>query len=224
MSDRASATIEDYLNVLFILERDGEAVVGARLAELLCVTPPTVTNTLKRMARDGLVDHDTPRGPQLTDQGRSMAKSVMRRHMLAEWMLANLLPWSKLHEEAHKLEHAISTQVEEALIINLNSPRLCPHGNPLPGNEQEVSKWVPLTQTSEGDCVIFHRVHEFGEDNPHILAFLEENGICPGKEIDICKILPFNQTITVCIDKEEVSLGFAVARYVFVELLPKSHN
>lgn len=82
----------------------------------------------------------------------------------------------------------------------------------------------PLTQAADGDRVIFRRVHEFAEDNPNVLAFLEENGICPVTEIEICKILPFNQTITVCVKEKEVSLGFAVARYVFVEVLPKPEN
>ncbi len=221
MEERASATIEDYLLMLYILQRDGEAVVGARLAELLCVSPPTVTNTLKRMARDGLIDHDTPQGPQLTEQGWAMATSVMRRHMLAEWMLSHLLPWSKLHEEAHKLEHAISPEVEAALFENYDSPKMCPHGNPLPGYEEAVSNWLPLTQAAEGQRVIFRRVHEFGEDNPNVLNFLEENGICPGKEIKIQKILPFNQTITVHVGDRDVSLGFAVARYVYTEPFPQ---
>jgi DtxR family Mn-dependent transcriptional regulator len=217
MEERASKTIEDYLLVMYVLQRDGEAVVGARLAELLGVSAPTVTNTLKRMARDGLVQHDPGKGAQLTGQGWSMAASVMRRHMLAEWMLSGLLPWSKLHDEAHRLEHAISPELEAALYESYQSPRTCPHGNPLPGSDEPAAAWRPLTTVEEGCAVIFRRVHEFGEENPHVLSFLEENGICPGGEMTVVRILPFNQTITVRVGENEVPLGFTVARYIFVE-------
>jgi DtxR family Mn-dependent transcriptional regulator len=137
--------------------------------------------------------------------------------MLAELMLAHLLPWSKLHEEAHKLEHAISPLVEDALFRDFDSPRLCLHGNPLPGNEEAVSRWVPLTRTTEGDRVIIRRIHEFGKWIPSILIFLEENEICLGKEVSIHKILPFTQTVNVCVGDHEVSLGFAVAHFVYGE-------
>ncbi len=219
MNEKASATIEDYLSVLYILERDGEPVVGARLAELLKVTPPTVTNTLKRMIRDGLVIQLTSHAPQLTEQGRAMAQSVMRRHMLAEWMLKPLVSWSRLHVEAHGLEHAISAEVEKALIKNLSAPELCPHGNPLPGYEDAVSAWFPLTRVTEGEQILIRRIHEFAENSPSILSFLEENHIFPGIMVDIQKILPFNQTITILAENHEVSLGFAVAQYIYVERL-----
>ncbi|MHC1782549.1 MAG: metal-dependent transcriptional regulator [Anaerolineaceae bacterium] len=173
-----------------------------------------------------MFEHDPGKGPQLTEQGWAMATSVMRRHMLAEWMLSKLLPWSKLHDEAHKLEHAISPEVEAALFETYDAPKMCPHGNPLPGNEDVVASWPPLTMAEEGQKVIFRRVHEFGEDNPHVLSFLEENGICPGTEIKVKKILPFNQTITVEVGGGDVSLGFAVARYIFTEADPlaKKHG
>lgn len=217
MEERASKTIEDYLLVMYVLQRDGEAVVGARLAELLSVSPPTVTNTLKRMVRDGLVRHDPGKGAQLSEQGWFMAASVMRRHMLAEWMLSGLLPWSKLHDEAHRLEHAISPELEAALFESYHSPNTCPHGNPLPGSDDTLMPWEPLTKTEEGRTVVFRRVHEFGEDNPDVLAFLEEKGISPGRKITVMQILPFNQTITVRVGGEDVPLGFAVARYIYVE-------
>ena len=91
-----SATIQDYLSLIYVMERDGEPVVGAKLAELLEVTPPTVTNTLKRMTRDDLITMDKS-GTHLTEWGWNAARVVMRRHMLMEWMMVKTLPWSKLH-------------------------------------------------------------------------------------------------------------------------------
>ena len=97
-------TIEDYLGIIYTLERDGEVVIGARLSELLEVSPPTVTVTLRRMVRDGWIDYDKSKKIKLTPLGIEAAKNVIRRHMLTEWMLAKILnlPWSKVHEEAHK--------------------------------------------------------------------------------------------------------------------------
>ena len=216
MSERISPTIQDYLSILYILERDGEPVVGARLAELLGVTPPTVTNTLKRMARDGLVTSDSAQGTHLTKTGWQAARTVVRRHMLAEWMLARLLSWSKTHGEAHEIEHAISQEVEAALIKEFDYPKVCPHGNPLPGHEAAVSFLVPLTQATDGQIVMVQRIHELAEEAPGMLAFLEKNGVMPGQTAQVVQVLPFNQTVLLRVKGKDVSLGFSTARFVFV--------
>lgn len=215
--EKLSPTIENYLALMYVLERDKEPVVGVRLAELLTVTPPTVTNTLKRMVRDGWITMDK-NGTRLTRVGKQSARTVLRRHMLTEWMIARMLPWSKLHREAHNLEHAISSEVESALFEDLGHPQTCPHGNPLPGCEAAVSAWRRLTETSPHERVIIKRIHELAEYNLELLVFLESHGLVPGAEIIIQEVLPFNQTIGVEIQGQIVTLGFASARYVYVEL------
>ncbi|MEZ0397200.1 MAG: metal-dependent transcriptional regulator [Anaerolineales bacterium] len=211
-----SATIQDYLSLIYVMERDGEPVVGTRLAELLGVTPPTVTNTLKRMTRDGLITMDK-NGTHLTESGWEAARVVMRRHMLMEWMMLQTLPWSKLHSEAHHLEHAISAMTEAALLEQLGHPQTCPHGNPLPGCEDAVAAWVPLTQMPEGETATLRRIHELAEENADLLAFLERSGLLPGAALRVTEILPFNQTITVEVEGRAVTLGNAAAKYLFVE-------
>jgi DtxR family Mn-dependent transcriptional regulator len=230
MNDKISPTIEDYLGAMFVLERDGEPILGVRLAELLGVSPPTVTNTLKRMLRDGLVTIDSEHKTALTEPGRTAASTVMRRHMLAEWMIARMVSWAKLHKEAHVLEHALSSEVEAALVAELHDPEVCPHGNPLPGHEDAVASWIPLTQAPLGVALVIRRIHEFAEGNQPFMLFLEENLIEPGQEITIKEVLAFNQTLNVLVNERAVSLGFAVARYLFVELtaenqasLPNEH-
>jgi DtxR family Mn-dependent transcriptional regulator len=218
MSEQISQTIQDYLSILYILERDGEPVVGARLAELLGVTPPTVTNTLKRMVRDGLVTSDSAQGTHLTKAGWQAARTVVRRHMLAEWMLAKLLSWSKTHGEAHEIEHAISQEVETALIKEFDHPTVCPHGNPLPGHEAAVSSLVPLTHTTDGQLVVIQRIHELAEETPGMLTFLEKNGVLPGQAARVVQVLPFNQTVLIRVKDKDVSLGFSTARFVFVQV------
>jgi DtxR family transcriptional regulator, iron-dependent repressor len=215
--NKLSTTIENYLSLMYVLERDKEPVVGVRLAQLLSVTPPTVTNTFKRMVRDGLITMDK-NGTRLTKAGKQSARTVVRRHMLTEWMMARILPWSKLHQEAHNLEHAISSEVETALFEEVGHPQTCPHGNPLPGCEEAVAAWIPLTETSPGDLAIIKRVHELAEYNLELLAFLEEKGLMPNAEVTVREVLPFNQTVTLDVQGQAVTLGFASAQHLFVEL------
>ena len=214
--DKLSTTIENYLSIFYILERDKEPVVGVHLAQLLSVTPPTVTNTLKRMVRDGLITMDK-NGTHLTKAGKRSAQTVLRRHMLTEWMMLRMLPWSKLHQQAHNLEHAISSEVESALFEELGHPQTCPHGNPLPGFEEAVSSWIPLTKTSSNQRLTIRRIHELAEYNLELLAFLEGKGLMPGADVKVIEVLPFNQTITVDIKGQVVTLGFVVAHQIFVE-------
>jgi len=212
-----SSTIQDYLSLIYVMERDAEPVKGAQLADLLEVTPPTVTNTLKRMTRDGLITM-TKDGTHLTECGWDAARTVMRRHMLMEWMMLKTLPWSKLHEEAHNLEHAISSMAESALIEQLGNPQTCPHGNPLPGFEKAVKDWKPLTELPVGQKVIIRRIHELAEENAPLLSFLEDNDVMPEAEAVVSDVLPFNETITIEVDGQPVTLGNVAAKYIFVEL------
>jgi DtxR family transcriptional regulator, Mn-dependent transcriptional regulator len=215
--EKLSTTIEDYLSLVYVLERDNEPVVGVHLAEMLDVTPPTVTNTLKRMVRDGLVTMDDS-GTHLTKTGWESARTVLRRHMLMEWMMVKRLPWSKLHQEAHNLEHAISAEAEASVFEEMGHPKTCPHGNPLPGFEEAVANWKALTTTSPKDKVIIKRVHEIAEQNSELMAFLESKGILPEVHAKVIEKLPFNQTITLEVKGQQVTLGFASAKYIFVEL------
>jgi DtxR family Mn-dependent transcriptional regulator len=212
-------TIEDYLGIIFTLERDGEEVIGARLSELLEVSAPTVTVTLRRMVRDGWIDLNPSKKIHLTPKGVNAAKAVIRRHMLTEWMLAKILnlPWSKVHEEAHKIEHSISPEVELSLIDKLDDPALCPHGNPMPGHEALSFKWIPLEECSTGDKIIIERIHEFLEEDPVLMDFLESNQIVPGKIATVSEVLPFNKTITLKNAAGTVTLGLDITKSIFIE-------
>jgi DtxR family Mn-dependent transcriptional regulator len=216
LMDKLSTTVEDYLSLIYVMERDNIPVVGSHLAELLGVSAPTVTNTLKRMVRDGLVTmHEN--GTRLTEDGWESARTVVRRHMLTEWMMVRRLPWSKLHGEAHNLEHAISAESEAALLEELGHPLTCPHGNPLPGEEEAVAGWIPLTEIAAGQKVIIRRIHELAEQNSDLMGFLEKNGVMTDVQATVSEILPFNQTLTLHVQGHDVALGFAAAKFVHVE-------
>jgi DtxR family Mn-dependent transcriptional regulator len=212
-------TIEDYLWLIFTMQRDGEDVIGARLAELLVVSPPTVTVTLKRMLRDGWATLDEKKHISLTPEGQEAARIVLRRHMLVEWLLAEKInvPWSRLHEEAHKLEHYISPDVEARLMKELNYPQVCPHGNPVPGNEEKVSAWINLMDLPVNSEAVIRRVHDQAENRSKLMSFLEDNQVLPGKKVTVLEHLPFNQTITIEVDGKKVSLGASTAQYIYVQ-------
>ena len=217
---RPTHTVEDYLMTMQVMERDQGEIIAARLAEKLNVTPATVAMTLKRMERDNWITGTGRKAVQLTEIGRAAAYSVIRRHMLTEWLLVSVLkmPLSETHNEAHNIEHAISPRVEERLREILGNPQTCPHGNPLPGCEHVASHWLPLTDLPEGTKVTIRRIHEFAEDSPELLNFLVENGVVPKAKIKIVKIMSFNQTLTIMVDGNAITLGFSSARYIFAEM------
>jgi len=217
---RPTRTIENYLMSMHVMERDQGEIISARLAEELNVAPATVAMTIKRMVRDKWITgkrHGI--GIHLTETGQQAANSVVRRHMLTEWLLLKILkvPFIQIHAEAHNLEHAISASLEERLVDILDNPKLCPHGNPFPGCEGVTLGWQPLSEAMKGERVLIRRVHELAENNQELLGFLIQNGFLPGAKAEVMDILPFNQTLTMSLAGRECTLGFASARHIFVE-------
>jgi len=217
--ERPTPTIEDYLAVIYVLEGDGGEVIAAQLVDALEVSAPTVTVTVRRMERDGWITASQGKVIHLTEKGLKAARSVIRRHMLTEWLLERMLhvPWSSLHSEADRIEHTISDQIETQMRSNLDDPQVCPHGNPLPGYEHVARDWIALTEVKRGTKCIIRRIHETMEDNHDLLEFLEKNRIVPGVHAEMIEILPFNNTLTVKVGEHPVTLGLSVARYIFVE-------
>lgn len=221
---RPTPTVEDYLMTMYVMERDYGEIIAARLAEMLNVAPATVAMTFKRMERDQWLTGKGRHGVHLTETGRAAASSVIRRHMLTEWLLVKVLnvPIHKTHDEAHNIEHAISPELEERMRISLGNPQVCPHGNPFPGAEEVTRGWVPLTEVPVGEKVVLRRIHEFAENNPELLTFLVEQGILPGSQAEVVESLPFNQTLTIRLGEKQVTLGYPAARFLFVERTPSS--
>lgn len=219
-SSRPTHTIEDYLMTMHVMERDHGEIVAARLAEMMTVAPATVTMTLKRMERDHWISGQGRKEIHLTDTGREAGYSVIRRHMLTEWLLVKIfkMPLAETHDEAHNIEHAISPQLEERMREILGDPKLCPHGNPFPGQEALTKDWLALTQIQPDQEFTIRRIHEFAEDNQELLSFLSKHRVEPGVQAQLVEILPFNQTLTLEINGEKVTLGYQSAEHVFVEL------
>lgn len=215
-----SPTIEDYLGIIYTLFRDGADVYGARLADLLNVSAPTVTVTLQRMIRDNWIVLDDEKKIHLTKSGFAAASSIIRRHMLTEWMLSKILklPLSEIHYEADKIEHSISGDVERSLQETLAEPTHCPHGNPMPGSESSTTNWHPLTSFHENDRVIIRRIHELLESDHELMKYLEKHNTLPGTFVTLTEILPFNKTIKLKVANLSMILGLDVADLIFAEI------
>jgi DtxR family Mn-dependent transcriptional regulator len=196
---------------------EGKPVIAARLAETLGVTPPTVTATIQRLSKDGLVEAGGRREIRLTERGLRQAEFMVRRHHLAERFLADVLqiPWHQVHEEAHRLEHGISPEVERRLAAWLGQPRTCPHGNPIPGQGQRTDL-VPLNSLPEGSDAVVERILEHAEDDSSFLEFLDRHRLRPGAQVRVLRSEPFNQTVRIVVDGNEVALGTHAAINLWV--------
>lgn len=219
---RPTPTVEDYLAVIYTMERDGERVIGRKLAEWLEVSAPTVTATLRRMIDGGWVEMNSTKSVSLTTNGRKVAASVMRRHMLAELLLARVLgiPWSRVHDEADRIEHGLSVETAERVALLVDDPQVCPHGNPLPGCEDSMPELLPLLDADLELVYRLARVHEEVERNSELMAFFEAHGLVPGATVALQEVMPFNETVVLRANGQPVVIGLAVARKLWLTLAP----
>ena len=186
MGDFHPAT-EEYLETIFELEEAGIPPMRARIVERLGVSAPSVSETVARLEREGYLVLDPDRRMRLTETGRKYATSMVRRHRLAERLLVDVLkvPWHQVHEEACRLEHAISENLEHHLVELLGDPGTCPHGNPIPGsaNERGMEDAERLGDVEPGVTVRVSRIDEELESDPAGLLLLETEGLLPGARV-----------------------------------------
>ncbi len=209
--DRPTATVEDYLQEIYDLRQDGKTVIAARLAERIGVSAPTAWATLQRMQRDELVELRGRHDIHLTERGREAAESIKRRHFLAERLLVDILgmDWAESHEEAHRIEHAVSPAVEARIMALLGNPTTCPHGNPFPGLPRPAT--VLLSTLREGDEAEIDGVQEEAEEDADLMRFLQRNGMTPGTRIRVVEFASFNSTMVIELEGRRVVLGLPAA-------------
>jgi len=191
-------TTEMYLRTVFELEEEGIVPLRARIAERLHQSGPTVSQTVARMERDGLLRVENDRHLVMTAEGRRLATHVMRKHRLAERLLVDVigLPWEDVHIEACRWEHVISEAVEQRLVTLLNAPSVCPHGNPIPGlDELGLQDYSPEPFTDDSivpmidvagnneTTVTVRRISEQIQSDADIMLTLRESGVQPGQEV-----------------------------------------
>lgn len=214
-------TVESYLELIFMMAAERQPVIGARLAEALRVSPPTVTATLRRMVRDGYVKLNEHKEIQLTPKGQAIAEHLQRRHRVVERWLTDTLgfDWARSDAEAHKLEHAMTDEVFELLNKQLGYPATCPHGNPIPGNVRALkdSQAIALAAARAGERVRVVRISEYAENVSELLEYLGARGILPGAQLVISEVAPLNGPITFKLGSKVISLSREVARFVWVK-------
>lgn len=176
-----SAAMEDYLKAIYRLQQDEDRVTTLALASELGLSGPSVTNMVKRLAELSMVEHSRYYGVRLTESGTKVALEVIRHHRLLELYLAEAMgfDWDKVHDEAERLEHHVSTEFERRMDELLGHPEYDPHGDPIPSRQGELptSAWHPLDQEPDGSTVILRRVSD--RDSEH-LRHLMEIGLVPG--------------------------------------------
>ncbi len=203
---------EEYCEAIFELHEDDVDVIQARIAERLGVSRPAVSEMIRRMEHEGLVEVE--RTVRLTPSGTRLAEQVVRRHRLAERLLTDILglSWAEAHQEAGKWEHVISDNVETAIIRLLEDPTTCPHGNPIPGSAYQAPDTVALSDLGVGDGFTVMRIPEELEFTPGLLEFLEDAAIQPGHSGSVTASSP-DGTTTVVIDGRHIGVGsFASSR------------
>ena len=213
MAELLHPAFEQYCEAIFELREDDLEVIQARIAERLGVSRPAVSEMIRRMTGEGLVQAN--KGTiTLTDTGRTLAEQVVRRHRLAERFLTDILglSWAEAHHEAGKWEHVLSEPVEAAMNRLLDNPTTCPHGNPIPGSRYEAPDAVALCDLSVGGAFTVSRIPEELEFTPGLLEFLETSEILPGNSGVVEASSP-DGTVTVRIGERITGVGaFASAR------------
>jgi len=207
---------EDYLKSILEAETEGEVVISARLAHLLNVSPPAVTMALRRLKKDGLVRVESG-NVRLTSQGRRIARKLTLRHHLIERMLSEVfgMEWWKVHDEAERLEHAVSPDFEAKLLAKLGSAGACPHGN-LSEVESSVSRRRRgLVLLADADLNAQYTVSGIYERDRGLLEFLEHRGIRPGARIRLHE-RNYDKTLTLSTPAGKVSLGPAASERVWL--------
>jgi DtxR family Mn-dependent transcriptional regulator len=211
--------VSHYLEAIYYISNEGEAVRSARLADWLSVSRPTVTVAVRRMSRDGLVRLNARKEIELTPRGRRMAESIVRRHRIMErWLTDGLgLDWVTADEEAARLEHAVSDVVEKRLYEVLGRPATCPHGNPIPGYSEAAPNELRLTDVEAGSRAAVTRVSEVAErEAPLLLAYLHERKLVPGQVIAVQEVDRVGRTLRVKAGKRVVTMSQETAAKVWV--------
>ena len=218
-------TTEMYLRTVFELEEEGVVPLRARIAERLGQSGPTVSQTVARMERDGLITVEGDRHLELTSHGRTLATRVMRRHRLAECLLVDVigLDWELVHDEACRWEHVMSEAVERRLLDVLGHPTVSPYGNPIPGLAElgepepaaEAGMLQPLDRvTLDGAAsVVVRRLAEEVQKDPDLMSRLHEAGVAPGAAVAVGRS---DGGVRVGAGAAAIEITSEVASHVFV--------
>jgi DtxR family Mn-dependent transcriptional regulator len=209
---------EDYLSTIYRHRNNEGGIKATQLAEQLDISNAAVTDMMKKLSRDGLVNYTRYKGIKLTGQGESYARNMVRRHRIWELFLQRIvgMPWDKVHDEAENLEHSSSDELVNRLEEMLDFPQFDPHGDPIPdknGMLPKQEKVVPLSMIKTGEMVEVVRVNDFDND---FLNYLSGIGIKLNKKLLIKDVLNFDKSMLIEIDSSEINISNTIAANIFV--------
>jgi DtxR family Mn-dependent transcriptional regulator len=183
----------EYLEVIYYLAARSERVIAARLARWMGVQPPTVTVMLRQLEeKKKLITRSAHGEISLTPEGFVLAEAMVRRHRILERFLVDVMgmPWHQIHEEAVRMEHALSPALEERITALVGDSATCPHGNPIPGNASGYEGSVCLTDAVPGRGFVILRIVEEAEENSDLIRYLQANSLVPGAEFTVGAVAP----------------------------------
>lgn len=209
---------EDYLSTIYRHRNSEGGIKATQLAEQLEISNAAVTDMMKKLSRDGLVNYARYKGIKLTGQGESYARNMVRRHRIWELFLQRIvgMPWDKVHDEAENLEHSSSDELVNRLEEMLDYPKFDPHGDPIPdkkGMLPKQKKMIPLSVIKTGEKVEVVRVNDFDND---FLNYLSGIGIKLNKKLIIKDVLNFDKSMFIEIDGSEINISNTIAANIFV--------
>lgn len=214
----SSESIEDYIKAIFQLGKNGDLVQTSAIADRLEVRPASVSNMMRRLATLGFLVHAPYRGVKLTKEGELLARRMVRRHRLIERFLVEVLdyPWDEVHEEAERLEHAVSPGFMDRLNKLLENPSTDPHGAPIPASDgtMDESAHPALVELRAGDTACVRRVRD---DDGDLLRQFGQLGIRPGALIEVLEANDEEGTMVLRVGGKLRRLDHAAASGVFVE-------
>ncbi len=223
MISNISPASQDYLKVIYDLTEEYGRATTSQIAGQLEVKPASVTGMLQKLAKEepALVKYKKHQGVTLTNEGKKAALEIMRHHRLLESFLHEILgySWDEVHEEAERLEHVISEDMERRMAAVLGNPSRDPHGQPIPNQNLEImpSYDTPLDELRPGQVAFVRRVQD---NDPELLRYLADLGLQPGAKLTAVTYVPFDQTLHVIIGGHEGTavLGPSITGEIFVEI------
>lgn len=224
MRENLTHVIEDYLKTIYDLSEEHGRATTNQIAELMGVTPASVTNMIQKLAVTDppLVEYRKHHGASLTPEGEKVALEIIRHHRLLEMFLQQTLgySWDEVHDEADRLEHVISEAFEERIAESLGNPRHDPHGDPIPTRDLHLpeSETQTLSEMRPGQRVQIERVRD---TDPELLRYLSDRGVVPGAKIALLEYSPFDDNLRIQVEgkTDSIVLGPTITNQVFVEEL-----
>lgn len=218
-SEDYTAPVEDYLKVIYEIERSSGAAATTDIASRLAIAPASVSGMMRRLAEQGLVDHERYHGVRLTDEGRRVALRMLRRHRVIESYLTRALgyEWDRVHDEAERLEHAASDDLIDRMEAAIGAPAVDPHGAPIPTREGQIDEQEHVS-LAELEPMQSGRVVRVSDVDGSRLRYLGGLGLVPGARVSVISRAPFGGPITLLVMQTECAIGPALAESVRVEV------